>query len=340
MSDTLFKRIQILKLLPKFPARISTSDIHQRLESEGFKLTKRTVQRDLNDLAKLFAIESDGNKDIPGWCWQADAEKIELPEMDPSVALTFQMVKEHLQKFMPPSVISGLSGYFSNADKLLMGLKDNSLTDWSSKIATLSRTQPLIAPKLDSDILSNIYMALLSETQITAHYQPKLEEPRDYTINPLGIVVVDQVIYLVGTLWEYKDIKQFALHRFIKVDNQKSGIIKSKDFDLKEYIESGQFYFPVANQDKTINLKLKANKWIAKHLEEVSLSDNQVIKPIEDSESFEISATVENTQQLRWWLNGFGDGVEVLQPSHLREEYIQLSKNLRSIYHPESMRTL
>lgn len=333
MSDTLFKRIQILKLLPKFPARISTSNIHQQLVSEGFKLTKRTVQRDLNDLAKLFAIENDGNKDIPGWCWQADAGKIELPEMGPSVALTFQMVKDHLQKFMPPSVLSSLSSYFSNADKLLLGLKDNSLSDWSNKIATLSRTQPLIAPELDSEILSNVYMALLSETQISALYQPKFDEPRDYTINPLGIVVVDQVIYLVGTLWEYKDIKQFALHRFSKVENQESDIIKSEDFDLNDYIESGQFYFPVSNQDKTIDLKIKANKWIAKHLEEVCLADNQVITPLADSELFEISATVDNTQQLRWWLNGFGSGVEVLQPQSLREEFIKISEKLHSIYH-------
>jgi predicted DNA-binding transcriptional regulator YafY len=332
MSDTLFKRIQILKLLPKFPARISTSEIHNKLEAEGFTLSKRTVQRDLNDLAKLFAIESDGNKDIPGWCWQAGADKIELPEMEPSVALTFQMVKAHLLKFMPPSVISGLSGYFSNADKLLMGLKDNSLTDWSSKIATLSRTQPLIAPDLDPEILSDIYMALLSETQITAHYQPKLEEPRDYTINPLGIVVVDQVIYLVGTLWEYKDIKQFALHRFIKVDNLESDIIKSEDFDLKEYIESGQFYFPLTNDDKTISLKFKANKWIAKHLEEVCLSKDQMIKAIEDSELFEISATVDNTQQLRWWLCGFGSGVEVLEPTTLRAEFAQIVESLYAKY--------
>lgn len=332
MSDTLFKRIQILKLLPKFPARISASSIHSKLESEGFKLTKRTVQRDLNDLAKLFAIESDGNKDIPGWCWQANADKIELPEMDPGVALTFQMVKAHLQKFMPPSVISELSGYFTNADKLLTSLKNNSLSDWSNKIATLSRTQPLIAPSLDSETLSNVYMALLSETKITAHYQPKLEEPRDYTINPLGIVIVDQVVYLVGTLWNYKDIKQFALHRFLSVKNTEKSMIKPNTFSLQEYISDDNFYFPIEDQGDTINLKIKTNRHIAKHLEEVSLSDDQMITPMENSALFEICASVKNTQQLRWWLSGFGAGLEVIEPVELREEFIHTANKLSEIY--------
>lgn len=65
MSGPVFKRIQILKMIPSFPSRISTSKIFERLENEGFKLNKRTIQRDLKDLAKLFDTENDGNNESP-----------------------------------------------------------------------------------------------------------------------------------------------------------------------------------------------------------------------------------------------------------------------------------
>jgi len=32
----------------------------------------------------------------------------------------------------------------------------------------------------------------------------------------------------------------------------------------------------------------------------------------------QLTATVQETLQLRWWLQGFGDAVEVVSPIHLR----------------------
>lgn len=334
MSDTLFKRIQILKMIPTFPARVSASEIYERLSKEGFKLTKRTIQRDLKDLKEKFDITNDGNKDIPGWFWEKDAKKIELPEMLPSVALTFRMVKEHLKKQMPPSVIEELSDYFNNADKLLNGLKNNSLSDWSNKVEVISRTQPLLSPKIDSELLNNIYTGLLTETQIKVHYQPRLKEPRDYTINPLGIVVVDQVIYLVGSLWEYRDVNQFALHRFLKVENtEQPNSIPSDSFSLQDYVKNqNSFFYPVENVEKSITLKLNTSQYIAKHLEESPLSTDQTIHKIEDSNRYEVTATVNNTEQLRWWLRGFSSGIEVVEPTELRQEFYENAKKLIEQY--------
>lgn len=331
MNDACFRKIQTLRLLPKAPTRKSVSTLLEELTGQGFVIDRRSLQRDLKSLANLFPIENDGNKDIPGWYWRKDAQKLELPEMEPTVALSFQMVKTHLKKFMPPSVLSELSPYFSNADKLLGNLKQNELSTWSDKVATINRSQPLIAPKIDNEILSVIYLALLSETQIKAHYQPKLEEPRDYTINPFGIVIVDQVIYLVGTLWKYKGVRQFALHRFLKAENTQTSNIETNNFSLKDYIDGGQFYFPIEDSNKKMVLKIRTNKWIANHLEESKLSENQSVLKLDD-ETYEITATVDNTQQLRWWLNGFGAGIEVLEPLFLRQEFIDTSQSLSKLY--------
>lgn len=41
-----------------------------------------------------------------------------------------------------------------------------------------------------------------------------------------------------------------------------------------------------------------------------------------------VRATVADTTQLRWWLLGFGEKVEVLKPKRLREEFRAVSRKL------------
>jgi len=329
MNDACYRKIQTLHLLPKAPSRISVSDLHEKLTGQGFDFDKRSLQRDLNALSKLFEIASDGNKDIPGWYWEKNATKLELPEMEPSVALSFKMVKLFLDKFMPPSTLNDLTDYFNHAEKVLTSLSKNHLSTWSNKVELVSRNQPLLAPDVDNDILNTIYSALLSETQFKAHYQPKNEEPRDYVINPLGLVAVDQVLYLVCTLWEYQDVKQLAIHRFINVEQLETEIHSIQDFSLKDYVDKGGFEYVIDHN--VINLVLVVSPGIAKHLSETKLAENQVITE-ETPSKFRLQATVKNTQQLRWWLLGFGSGIEILEPKELRTEFQELVRDLSNVY--------
>lgn len=329
MNDACFRRLQILRFTPQYPARTSVSVLHKQLKAQGIEIDIRSIQRDIVKLSKLFAIENDGSKDIPGWYWRKDAAKLELPEMAPAVALSFKMMAMYLDKVMPPSALGELSSYFKHADSLLNNLPNNAFSDWSHKITSISRNQPLVAPVVESEIITRIYQALLSDTKINTQYQPRNSDVREYDITPLGIVVVDQIIYLVGTIAAYSDIKQFALHRFIQVENTDTPIQIANDFDLQAYIHQGHFEYLVS-ESETLDLKIKINAHIAKHLSESKLSLDQTIETIDNA--FILSARVKNTQQLRWWLMSFGAGLEVLAPSDLRAEFCANAQRLAQIY--------
>lgn len=330
MNDACYRRIQMLRLIPKSPSRICVSALHDKLKAQGIEIDVRSVQRDLVKLSQLFAIENDGNKDIRGWYWRKDATKLELPEMEPAVALSFKMMQLYLDKVMPPSALGELSSYFRHADSLLTHLPNNDFSDWSQKIATLSRNQPLLAPEVKHEVIAPIYQGLLSDTKIKVQYQPRYEDVREYDLNPLGLVVVDQIIYLVGTLWEYQDVKQFALHRFILVENTDEPALQLDAFDLQDYIQQGHFEY-LLPESETLNLKIKMNRYIAKHLMESKLSIDQTIEPLDND--FLLTATVKNTHQLRWWLMSFGSGLEVLEPLDLRAEFKKTIDEMFDSYH-------
>lgn len=56
----------------------------------------------------------------------------------------------------------------------------------------------------------------------------------------------------------------------------------------------------------------------AEHLYETPLSMDQVITPDKQDGWVRVEATIRDTSQLRWWLLGFGEQVQVLRPSSLR----------------------
>ena len=60
-----------------------------------------------------------------------------------------------------------------------------------------------------------------------------------------------------------------------------------------------------------------------------------------DDERVVVRATVENTAELRWWLLGFGDLVEVLSPADLREEFRLRAAAMAALYRqrPSSIAT-
>jgi predicted DNA-binding transcriptional regulator YafY len=76
------------------------------------------------------------------------------------------------------------------------------------------------------------------------------------------------------------------------------------------------------------------------HLHDTPVSADQVLTEL-DHERVLLQATVENTAELRWWLLGFGELVDVLAPADLREEFRARAAAMAALYRqrPSSIAT-
>jgi predicted DNA-binding transcriptional regulator YafY len=138
------------------------------------------------------------------------------------------------------------------------------------------------------------------------------------------------VTYLVATLYDYTDIRMLAVHRIMSAQVLDIPAKTPKKFDLSKYISEGAFGFDERGE---IELVVRFTEPAVEHLRETPLSLDQKIEP-EKADWVCLHATVPDTAQLRWWLMGFGDQVEVLEPTSLRDEFSALSKSMNKIYHP------
>ena len=70
------------------------------------------------------------------------------------------------------------------------------------------------------------------------------DEVKTYEVNPLGLVVRGNLLYLVCTLWDYQDIRQLALHRVLTANPTDKPVTRPGGFNLDAYIQSGEFQYP------------------------------------------------------------------------------------------------
>ncbi|KGT46101.1 MULTISPECIES: YafY family protein [Acinetobacter] len=315
-SNSLYRQWQILSRLST-GKWMGTRELQEILEREGVEISLRTIQRDLNQLAQRFPIES--SKTIPqGWRWRADAPIQSLPHMTSSQAVTFMMVEEHLKHLLPPSLVEEMNPWFDLARRSLS--TQNNVRQWINRVRIVPATQPLIPPLVDRQAQQAIYEGLLQDKQLECVYQGRFQnsEEKTYILNPLALVQKGSIIYLVCTRHDKSDIQTFALHRFKSANVLNTRALHPVNFDIDEYIESGALGFRVDFNKPTENilLKLKMTEADAIFFEESQLSRDQQIEKMEDGMVL-ISATVPFTSQLTWWLRSFGNKIKQIEPAEV-----------------------
>lgn len=327
--DSLYRQWLILRMVPT-RKRISTREILERLKSDYIiETTLRTIQRDLQDLSAIFPLVSDERRPTAGWSWSKDAHAFEIPSMDPLAALTFCLVRDSMTRMLPRAALASLEGYFRAADERLQKQSGSLLPHWPDKVRVVSRSLKFEAPEVDESVLDGIYEALQHELRFELDYRSRSGKEKKYIVNPLGLVFVDNLIYLVATLNDYEDPVQLLAHRMKSIRLLSDKKVSVPDgFTLQGYIDSGEFGYPLGGM-----LKLKAlfDKDAVPYLYETKLSPNQKLTEKPEGKVM-LEATVRDDRQLRWWLKGFGNNVEVIGPKQLREEFVEMAAELAGMY--------
>ena len=311
---------------------VGTTHVYEQLILAGFDISLRTVQRDLNALAKRFPIEKN-NANPQGWRWEDDAPLQSLPHMNLSQAVAFNMVEANLSQLLPPVILDELFPWFDLARRQL---KNSKVThSWIDRVRIEPATQPLVAPHIDLESKDNIYHALFYQLQIKACYtRSNKSEASEYILNPIAIIQRGVIIYLLATRTDDSDntIRTFALHRFATVEILESAAKTPDNFQLDNYLDAGGMGFShplfrqLPNHGKHTAIELQFTKQAGKSLTESKLSDDQVVT-INSDETLTIQATVNLTSQLVWWLRGFGNGLLNAKPVLLYQAVLDKTVN-------------
>lgn len=316
-QDTLFRYLNMLQLIPRAPHYRATSTLQALLEERGFKVDIRSIQRDLEKMSGHFPLLCD--KSSRPFRWSFDPGfKSNLPAMDTATALTLVLAEEYLTGLLPQVAIDQLGGQFHNARKYLDSLERNSFAHWTQFVKAIPNGKALIPAPISHDVWQWVTDALLNGYALDVQYLSRAKnQVKTYVLHPLGLVARHSVTYLLATVNEYDDVRQFALHRIQAVKQSPAPLRTQRGFNLDDYIAQGAFGYPV--DDGAVNVKAKVRSDVAWMLSETPVSHSQILSEPDENGWVLLEAEVPNDQQTQWWLQGFGSAVDVLEPKSWRE---------------------
>jgi predicted DNA-binding transcriptional regulator YafY len=112
VASQLVRQWRILSLIPKTPPGVEVATLEARLFASGVAVHRRTIQRDLVELAEVFPLVSMGEEKPYRWRWSDDARFLcsipilEAPE-EPGAEVSLRL---RVDKSTARYVIEGLRG--------------------------------------------------------------------------------------------------------------------------------------------------------------------------------------------------------------------------------------
>lgn len=326
-NQAIARQWELLKLLPSRPPGKSSRELAEVLEQEGFKVTKRTVERDLNELMILFPLVCNDKGTPYGWHWLENAH-CDLPSLPLAEALSLRLLEDFLKPLLPESILRSLTSRFQLAKTKLKALADLPTSKWADKVRVVLPSLSLLPPQVNPGVQEIIHEALLAEQQVKIIYQsPIADSPSMLTLHPLGLVQRGPVTYLVATAFEYDDVRIYPLHRVLEAKQANKACHRPFGFSLDDYLDSGALQF---GDGKPIKLKATISKSLAKILEETPLSKDMTLTPQNDT--FLLGCTVIDSWQLHWWILSQAGEIEVLAPKLLRKEISTRTQAAGAVY--------
>jgi predicted DNA-binding transcriptional regulator YafY len=304
-------------------SRIGTTDLQTRLQLLGFDVHLRTLQRDLIYLSQIFPIEHD-NSNPKGWSFKAEAELSSFPKMSVSEAVVFTLAEQNLQDLLPKSLMRQLRPWFELARKQLSTPQGH----WADQVRYLPASQPLIGPEIHESVQDAVYESLIKKKTLLIDYRKRREsEPKSYELQVLAVVQRGASMYLIAkdlssldradqTDLNQEPSKMFALHRIESATPSDRNIL-AVNFDLDDYLSVGNMDFLAPDiAEGPIPIELHFTQSAGFSLTENRISLDQTTETLGDR--IIVKATVTPTQQLVWWLRGFGGGLLEVHPEKLR----------------------
>lgn len=313
--DTLKRRWDLLRSIPRAPRKITASELHTILGGLGHDISSRSIERDLNTLSGIFPLVVDDRSKPFGWSWKKDAPVFDLPGLSDHEALTLILAEKHLANLLPASTMLQLRNHFRSAHEALeTSRKSGRIGKWLNKVRVVTPTLPLIPPKVSPAIYQEISEGMLAEQQIEVSYTTREGSSVTYRIHPLAMVQRGPVLYLHCRIFDYDDTRSLAVHRIQKAVRLDAPATAPGGYNIDKEIERGAFQF---GSGKPVRVRLSFTKDAGSHLLETPLAADQEIVEEKDDRLI-VSATLVDTPQLRWWILGLGTGVVVLAPPTLR----------------------
>lgn len=206
----------------------------------------------------------------------------------------------------------------SAALKLLSSLPTQ-LGESLGKLSAVIRVQLDPHNRLDGaqPYYERLTQALQSRQQVRIGYQSLAEWKNISTVlSPYRIVFHRRSWYAIGRSSLHRSVRTFNVGRIKKLDMLDSHYDIPPRFNLDRHL--GNAWSLIRERGRRYDVAIRFQKTVAYNVAEVHWHKTQRVV-WNDDESIDFHVTVDGLNEIQWWILGYGDHAEVLEPPELRE---------------------
>lgn len=303
-TSTSMRLLHLLQAIPGQGKR-SVRELMRELQTQGYKVTTRMVQRDLERLELEGLAHGDGHKPAG---WTRGGKGLGLQLRDPTEALALEILARHAGHLLPPSVVDRLRTRFEEARRTLGIHAGSDLVRWTERVAVVPLSQPLIPPMVDHSVQRTVLQALLDRQVLKIDYHGRGRTRAEQRIvHPAGLVAREGQYILVAFFAGKDKPYQLALHRMRHAEALNETAHVPGNFDFQRYAHSAEMGVATG---RWLRLVLTVDDHAGRFFEESRLSDDQVVshRALKSGEArYRVVATVEESARLDAYLNSLGE---------------------------------
>jgi predicted DNA-binding transcriptional regulator YafY len=262
-------------------------------DSSNLGVSKRTFQRDIQDIRKLFGLDIEYSASQKGYFIQQDDTE----------GMNFRKVIESFELFDAFKITDGVSRYISTEKKSVSG----------------------------SEHIYGILHAIKNRFRLEFYYEKYWAESAELrNVESLAIKEFKGRWYLIAVDQLDGIIKCFGLDRMsgIIITNRKFSY--PKDFEINEhFFYSYGIMAPLDN--KPVNVELSFDPFQGKYIKSLPLHHTQEIK-IDSKEEFRITLKLSITHDFIMELLSHGEMVKVIKPKSLSQKLINVYQKAQRQY--------
>ncbi len=150
-------------------------------------------------------------------------------------------------------------------------------------------------------------------------------------VEPYWLVFHERAWYCIGRSVEHGEVRTFKLGRFAGLELSGRTFAGPKT-TLEQYLGNAWRFM---REGKEYNVRLRFAALVAANVAEVNWHRTQKIV-WQDDGSIYFDVKVDGLNEIYWWILGYGDQVEVLQPEALRKRVREAAARLVKLYESDA----
>lgn len=289
-------------------------------EKEIARVSKRTIQRNLEDLEGYFGLSrrartAASEPDV----WQLEQAQFErLLELEDPVALALVIAQQQLAELGPMSVFKPVEGLFQRAREQL-AVRQSLASLWYQRVKVTGASHRLIGPTIDGQMHQRLLEVALKQAAVRLCYHPHQGDSGQLVrATALAVFYRGPVAYLIIRDHANDRIRQLPFSRISEVREIVTDDPRVGDFDLEEYAASGALAYKFG---EPFRLEAIVFNSIRREIEDAPLGENQELLPLEGQSNCRLlRVTVPYTLNLVQWLLARAAYVKILAPTEFRDK--------------------